>query len=142
MKQGQVMEEGEHYAEFREEIQELSEVHEKELEDLESMTDSHHLNVMLHQALHRLEEEENELQQSQESRIIAMFVKHEAEMKELKQTQKIAAQRSLAEDAALNILKEKKKDLTRHLAKLTAKPEVVPCPECPVCYESMKPPAR
>ena len=142
MKQGQVMDEGEHYAEFREEIQELSEVHEKELEDLQSMTDSHHLNMMLHQALHRLEEEENELQQSQESRIIAMFVKHEAEMKELKQTQKIAAQRSLSEDAALNNLKEKKKDLTRHLAKLTAKPEVVPCPECPVCYESMKPPAR
>ena len=142
LKHSQVMEEGEHYTEFREEIQELSEVHEKELEDLQSMTDSHHLNMRLHQALHRLEDEENELQKSQESRIIAMFVKHEAEMKELKQTQKVEAQDCLAEDSALKNFREKKKDLSRHLAKLTSKPEVVPCPECPVCYESMKPPAR
>ena len=71
-----------------------------------------------------------------------MFVKHEAEMKELKKIQKCEVEKFLADDPIMNQLKDKKKNLNRNLSKLTSKPEVLPCPECPVCYESMKPPTR
>ena len=84
------------------------------------------------------EDEENELQSSQESRIIAMFVKHESERKELKKLQKVEVEKHLSEDSLMRRLKERRRQLNRDLAKLTSKPEVLPCPECPVCYESMK----
>ena len=55
-----MMEEGDHYTEFRVEIKELSEAHEEELESMQTLTDTADLNRRLHQTLHRLEDEENE----------------------------------------------------------------------------------
>ena len=92
--------------------------------------------------LHRLEDEENELQHLHEEAIISMFVKHETEMKELKKLQKIEVEKELAEDHQLKLLRTRKQNLNALLSKLTSKPEILPCPECPVCYESMKPPTR
>ena len=137
-----MIEEGDHYTEFRVEIKELSEAHEEELESMQTLTNTVDLNRRLHQTLHRLEDEETELQKSQETRIIAMFVKQEAEMKELKKLQRQQLEQSLSEDQLIKSYKDSKRELERHLSKLTSKPEVLPCPECPVCYESMRPPAR
>ena len=81
------------------------------------------------------------MQENQETRIIAMFVKHETEMKELKKVQKTENVKHLEEDDVMKKLKSQKKELNQYLAKLTTKPET-PCPECPVCYDSMKPPTR
>ena len=142
LKHKHVLEEGEHYTDFRTEIRELSENHEKQLEDLQMLTNACELNFRLHRTLHRLEEEENDLQKSQETRIIAMFVKHETEMKELRKIQKNEIEKHVSEDEVMKQYKLDKKALNCHLSKLTSKPEILPCPECPVCYESMRPPAR
>ena len=48
----------------------------------------------------------------------------------------------LEEDEMMASLRTQSKELHRHLSKLTTKSEVVPCPECPVCYESLQPPAK
>jgi len=46
------------------------------------------------------------------------------------------------EDRDLVKLKSQKQELSQHLSKLAAKPQILPCPECPVCLDSMKPPMR
>ena len=48
----------------------------------------------------------------------------------------------LAGDPELQQLRERRRQLSLARGRLTSKPEVLPCPECPVCYDSMKPPAR
>ena len=137
------VEEGGHYADFRQEVAELSELHERELEQLQQAgTTTRDLNRRLHHALHRLEDEEAALQKSQETRIIAMFVKQEAEMKELRRAQEAAVEAALAEDGVVARLRASKREAGRLLARLTSKPEVVSCPECPVCYEALRPPRR
>jgi len=46
------------------------------------------------------------------------------------------------EDEVIMKLKIQKKELKKQLSKLTAKPKILPCPECPVCSDSMRPPTR
>ena len=111
LKHKHVLEEGEHYTDFRTEIRELSESHEQQLEELQTMTNACELNFRLHRTLHRLEEEENDLQKSQETRIIAMFVKHEAEMKELKKIQKNEIEKHVSEDEIMKRYQMDKKAL-------------------------------
>ena len=48
----------------------------------------------------------------------------------------------LARDPELQRLRERRRQLSLALGRLTSKPEVLPCPECPVCFDSMKPPTR
>ena len=137
------VEEGGHYADFRQEVAELSALHERELDQLQqAAATTRDLNRRLHLALHRLEDEEAALQKSQETRIIAMFVKQEAEMKELRRAQEAAVEAALAEDGVVARLRASKREAGRLLARLTSKPEVVSCPECPVCYEPLRPPRR
>jgi len=142
LKEKQSLEEGEHYIAFKNEVKAMTESQEKDLEAIQLLKNERELNHKLHETLHRFEDEEKAMQKSQETKIIAMFVKHETETKELKKTHRNDVLKHLEEDEVMKKLKIQKKELNKHLSKLSAKPEVLPCPECPVCFDSMKPPTR
>ena len=63
-------------------------------------------------------------------------------MSQLRKRQRVEVAALLAGDPELQRLRERRRQLSLALGRLTSKPEVLPCPECPVCYDSMKPPAR
>ena len=91
---------------------------------------------------HRQDVEERELQEQHEKTAIALFQGQEEERREMVEAHKKEVDTFLAEDEVMKCLRTQSKELHRHLSKLTTKSEVVPCPECPVCYESLQPPAK
>ena len=91
---------------------------------------------------HRQDVEETELQDRHEKTAIALFQGQEEEKREMVERHKKEVDTFLAEDEMMASLRTQSKELHRHLSKLTTKSEVVPCPECPVCYESLQPPAK
>jgi len=142
LKQKHGLEESEHYIAFKGEVKEMTDQLERDLAAIQLLKNKIELNIKLHETLHRIEDEKKNMQKNQETRIIAMVVKHETELEELKKTQKNEILKHLKKDDVLKKLKIQKRELKQHLAKLTAKPEILPCPECPVCFDSMKPPTR
>jgi len=136
------LEKSEQYIAFKAQVEEMTDQQEMDLAAIQLLKSERELNTKLHEALHRFEEEENEIKDDQETKTIAMFLKHETEMKKLKKVQKTENLKHLEEDYVMKKLKSQKKELKQHLAKLTAKPQNLPCPECPVCFDSMKPPTK
>jgi len=136
------LEESEHYIAFKRELKEMTDQQESDLAAIQLLKNERELNTKLHETLSRFEDEEKEMQKNQEARITAMFAKHETEMKELKKVKKTEILKHVEEDDVMKKLKSQKKELNQHLAKLNAKPEIKTCPECPVCFDSMKPPTR
>jgi len=124
------------------EIKKLSTRQEKDIGTIRKIKCERELHHRLHESFHKFESEESTLRKSQETKMKAITERHENQRKELRKTQKAEVSRCLEEDKELEKLRDQKKELNRHLSKLSAKPEVLPCPECPVCYESMKPPVR
>ena len=72
------------------------------------------------------------------SEIFARIEKLDIKIMERKNSLELHAE----EDEVMMKLKNQKKELGKQLSKLTAKPKIVPCPECPVCFDSMRPPTR
>lgn len=124
------------YRGFKADNKEISARHKREL-DSWSQDTSQSCSVF-----HRQDLEETELQEQHEKTAIALFQGQEEERKEMVENHKKEVDTFLAEDEVMKSLRTQNKELHRHLSKLTTKSEVVPCPECPVCYESLQPPAK
>ena len=124
------------YRGFKSDNKEISARHKREL-DSWSRENNHACSVF-----HRQDLEETELTERHEKTAIALFQGQEEEMKEMLETHKKEVDTFLAEDEVMKSLRTQNKELHGHLSKLTTKSEVVPCPECPVCYESLQPPAK
>lgn len=124
------------YRGFKSDNKEISARHKREL-DSWSRDSSQSCAVF-----HRQDVEERELQEQHEKTAIALFQGQEEERREMVEAHKKEVDTFLAEDEVMQSLRTQSKELHRHLSKLTTKSEVVPCPECPVCYESLQPPAK
>merc|ERR1719318_1607486 len=72
------------------------------------------------------------------SEISGRIEKLDIKMMERKKSLELPAE----EDEVIMKLKIQKKELKKQLSKLSAKPKILPCPECPVCSDSMRPPTR
>ena len=124
------------YKVFKSENKEISDRHKLELENWDQ-DGARGCSVF-----HRQDMEETGLQEQHEKAAIALFQGQDEEMRELVRTHKKEIETFLTEDEEMKLLRTQNKELHRHLSKLTTKCEVVPCPECPVCYESLQPPAK
>ena len=124
------------YRGFKSDNKEISARHKSELDSWSQDTNQ------TCSVFHRQDLEETELTERHEKTAIALFQGQEEERKEMVETHKKEVDTFLAEDEVMKSLRTQNKELHGHLSKLTTKSEVVPCPECPVCYESLQPPAK
>ena len=88
------------------------------------------------------EHEEEELQEEQEQKMGDMLEQQERDREQKKEQQRDSALALLEDPASLSPLRARSACLLRSLSLLTSRPAQLQCPECPVCYESLRPPAR
>ena len=95
----------------------------------------------IEQILHNFEHEEEELQEEQEQKMGDMLEQQERDKEQTKEQQRDSALALLEDPASLSPLRARAASLLRSLSLLTSRPAQLQCPECPVCYESLRPPA-